>query len=136
MKIYDTPGKKRWVNIVGIIASLGGVLTAANLVFGTEIRPAWAWELNSIISVSEAQYTELKTNQLRIHFDVLDTRREGLRRDLTSFKVEAERFRREEKPIPDWLQHSIAETEDQIRRVEVEQERLQHQLRGILVDNK
>ena len=134
MKIYDTPEKKKWVRIIGIVASLGGSLTAANLVFGTEIRPAWAWEVKHIAQVSQAQYEELRTNQLAIHLEVLGTKREALNRELTNFRVEAEKFRRDDGEVPGFLQQSIRKIKDDIRAIEVKEKQIEQQLGGIFID--
>ncbi len=103
--------------IITTIIMLGSVITASNVIFGLNVRPAWAYELAS-----------LNIKQLHIQIKQFNADRREYNRDLAKYKVLASEYIRGGESAPDWLIQAIADTEEDIKKLDEEKAAAQQQI--------
>lgn len=103
--------------IITTILTLGSVITASNVIFGLNVRPAWAYELAS-----------LNIKQLHIQIKQFNADRREYNRDLAKYKVLASEYIRGGESAPDWLIQAIADTEEDIKKLDEEKAAAQQQI--------
>ena len=108
---------KKTTVILTTIITLGSAITATNVIFGLNVRPAWAWELSS-----------LNVKQLHLQVKQLNSDRREYNRDLAKYKVLASEYTRGGEAVPDWLIQAIANAESDIKKIDEEKAAAQQQI--------
>ena len=111
---------KKATIILSTVAALGGAITASNVIFGVNIRPAWAWETEKLESDFNAELASLNVKQLRLQIKQLRGDRREYNRDLAKYRLMAEEYRKQGESVPGWLVQEIADTESDITNLDEE----------------
>jgi len=99
--------KKRAIKTITTMAAIAAIYTAINVVAGTTVRPAWAWELNA-----------LNSRQLNTALRVEQSDRREFSRDLSRFRAMRDDYIRRTVPVPDWLTDEINNGENDILKID------------------
>lgn len=129
MATKDLFGKYRKATIIlGTVAALGTAITASNVIFGVNLRPAWAWETQQLQKDFNAEIVSLSVKQLRLKIKQLNSDRREYNRDLAKFQLIAEEYRRGNESVPGWLAEAIANAESDINEIDKEKGAAQAQI--------
>ena len=129
MATKDLFGKYRKATIIlGTVAALGTAITASNVIFGVNVRPAWAWETERLQTDFSSEIASLNIKQLYLQIKHLNSDRREYNRDLAKYKLMAEEYRRRNESVPGWLAQEIADTESDIKTINEEKEAAQKQI--------
>lgn len=103
--------------IITTILTLSGVITASNVIFGLNVRPAWAWEVAS-----------LNVKQLHLQIRQFNSDRREYNRDLARYKAMSAEYIQRGESVPDWLIKEIADLESDIKALDEEKDAAQQQI--------
>lgn len=116
------------VGVFAILATLAGGFSAIKYFVGKDVRPAWRYEVQEVRQETDAELQGLKRGQLELRSEQLDSERREYNRELIQQRIQAEEYRRAQEPVPEWLQKSIGDTEEDLREVEEEKNNIQRRI--------
>ena len=98
---------KRTIKTITTLAAITAIYTSINVIVGTTIRPAWAWELQALTS-----------QQLDTALQIERSDRREFSRDLSRFRAMRDNYIHDGKPIPVWLTDEISKGENDILKID------------------
>jgi hypothetical protein len=123
-----TSTHKKILAITGVIIGIGGTFTALNTIFGVQVRPAWAWELQALNETASTQIKDLREEQLRLRLEQLEADRRTYSRELVQQRIVREEYVNNNQIVPLWLRQSIQDYENEIRKVDERRKEIQDHL--------
>ena len=141
----DVTKRQKWMWTLGIVAALGGTITAITTLTGVNLRPAWGYEIAQLTKTDTGHAEKLQRlervqgtttrvletlqrGQYDIRLDQIDRSRRETRRELAEHQTRAEGFRRESQPVPGWLRNAISDAEGELERLADERRGLEAKL--------
>jgi hypothetical protein len=108
---------RRTAKTVGVLSTVAAVYAMINLIMGTTVRPAWAWEVN-----------ELSIQQLDTALKVEHGDRREFSRDLSRYRAMRDSYIRRDESIPEWLTDEINSGENDLLKIDNDIEFIQQEL--------